>query len=87
MFASGIGDTQWLYDFEELERRMREAGFTQIESVAWGESKYPELRARETPPHVTIRRIDWGDEGEARVRTGHESHTVRVAWALWARIT
>jgi predicted SAM-dependent methyltransferase len=39
---------QWLYDLEELERRLREAGFTQIESVAWGESTHPELRARET---------------------------------------
>ncbi len=39
---------QWLYDLEELERRLREAGFTQMESVSWGESKYPELRKRET---------------------------------------
>lgn len=39
---------QWLYDLEELDRRLREAGFTQIESPAWGESKYPELRTRET---------------------------------------
>ena len=39
---------QWLYDMEELERRLREAGFTQIESVKWGESKYPEFRKRET---------------------------------------
>ena len=39
---------QWLYDFEELERRLREAGFGRIERVAWGESNYPELRKRET---------------------------------------
>jgi predicted SAM-dependent methyltransferase len=39
---------QWLYDLEELERRLREAGFTQIESADWGESKYPELTKRET---------------------------------------
>jgi len=39
---------QWLYDLEELERRLREGGFTQIASVAWGESIHPELRARET---------------------------------------
>ena len=39
---------QWLYDAEELDRRLREAGFGQIEAVAWGESKYPELRGRET---------------------------------------
>jgi predicted SAM-dependent methyltransferase len=39
---------QWLYDTEELERRLREAGFSQIENVGWGESKHPELRNRET---------------------------------------
>jgi predicted SAM-dependent methyltransferase len=39
---------QWLYDFEELDRRLREAGFTEIESAGWGDSKHPELRKRET---------------------------------------
>ena len=39
---------QWLYDFEELDRRLREAGFDRIERAAWGESKYPALRGRET---------------------------------------
>ena len=39
---------QWLYDAEELDRRLREAGFRQIETVAWGESSYPDLRSRET---------------------------------------
>lgn len=39
---------QWLYDVEELQRRLREAGFTQIENAAWGESKHAELRNRET---------------------------------------
>ncbi len=39
---------QWLYDLEELERRLREAGFTRIESADWGESKHPELTKRET---------------------------------------
>jgi predicted SAM-dependent methyltransferase len=39
---------QWLYDLEELERRLREAGFARIESAGWGESKYPELAKRET---------------------------------------
>ncbi len=39
---------QWLYDLEELDRRLREAGFSRIESAGWGESKYPELRKRET---------------------------------------
>jgi predicted SAM-dependent methyltransferase len=39
---------RWLYDVEELQRRLREAGFTQIENVAWGESPNDELRNRET---------------------------------------
>jgi predicted SAM-dependent methyltransferase len=39
---------QWLYDAEELRRRLREAGFTHIEDVSWGQSKYRELRNRET---------------------------------------
>ena len=39
---------QWLYDVEELQRRLREAGFTQIENAAWGESKHADLRNRET---------------------------------------
>jgi len=39
---------QWLYDFEELDRRLREAGFIHIERAAWGESKYPDLRKLET---------------------------------------
>jgi predicted SAM-dependent methyltransferase len=39
---------QWLYDAEELRRRLLEAGFTRIEDAAWGESKHPELRSRET---------------------------------------
>jgi len=44
---------QWLYDREELQRRLREAGFTQIEDVAWGESEHLELRNRETR-HETV---------------------------------
>jgi predicted SAM-dependent methyltransferase len=39
---------QWLYDVEELQRRLREAGFAQTESVAWRESQHSELRNRET---------------------------------------
>jgi predicted SAM-dependent methyltransferase len=39
---------QWLYDAEELDRRLKEAGFTRIENVKWGDSKYLELRNRET---------------------------------------
>src|SRR5262249_11235847 len=37
---------QWLYDFEELERRLREAGFSRIASVMRGESEYPEQQNR-----------------------------------------
>jgi predicted SAM-dependent methyltransferase len=39
---------QWLYDFEELDRRLREAGFGRIESARWGESRHAELTRRET---------------------------------------
>lgn len=39
---------QWLYDAEELDRRLREASFTQMAPAAWGQSNYPELRSRET---------------------------------------
>ena len=39
---------QWLYDREELHRRLKEAGFRNIRDVEWGESQFPELRNRET---------------------------------------
>lgn len=39
---------QWLYDREELHRRLREAGFTLITEPQWGESGMSELSARET---------------------------------------
>lgn len=39
---------QWVYDREELHRRLREAGFTQIKDVEWGMSEVEELRNRET---------------------------------------
>lgn len=45
---------QWLYDFEELDRRLREAGFSRIERVELGESRYPELRNRETRAETTL---------------------------------
>jgi predicted SAM-dependent methyltransferase len=35
---------QWLYDREELHRRLREAAFNQVRNVEWGESEIPELR-------------------------------------------
>ncbi|MEH2045642.1 glycosyltransferase [Nostoc sp.] len=39
---------QWLYDREELNRRLFETGYTNIKDVAWGLSEIPELRNRET---------------------------------------
>jgi predicted SAM-dependent methyltransferase len=48
------GGHQWLYDFEELDRRLREAGFSRIERAAWGESQYPELRKRETRDEMLL---------------------------------
>ncbi len=39
---------QWIYDREELHRRLREAGFEVIRDVAWGESEVACLRQRET---------------------------------------
>lgn len=39
---------KWLYDREELHRRLRDAGFSEIEDMAWGQSKNPDLRNRET---------------------------------------
>jgi predicted SAM-dependent methyltransferase len=34
----------WLYDWEELERRLKQAGFTKMQRCKLRESKYPELR-------------------------------------------
>lgn len=39
---------QWLYDREELQRRLEEAGFTIIKDVDWGTSEIPELNNLET---------------------------------------
>ncbi|MEH2204207.1 MAG: glycosyltransferase [Nostoc sp.] len=39
---------QWLYDREELNRRLIETGYTNIKDVAWGLSDIPELKNRET---------------------------------------
>lgn len=39
---------KWLYDREELHRRLSEAGFTRVEDVEWGKSDSIELRNRET---------------------------------------
>jgi predicted SAM-dependent methyltransferase len=39
---------QWLYDHEELRRRLSEAGFQNIRDAASQQSESPELRNRET---------------------------------------
>jgi hypothetical protein len=39
---------KWLYDREELHRRLHEAGFTRVKDVEWGGSEEVELRNRET---------------------------------------
>lgn len=41
---------QWIYDREELHRRLREAGFTDIRDVEWGKSEVPDMQNRETRP-------------------------------------
>jgi glycosyltransferase involved in cell wall biosynthesis len=41
-------DHQWLYDREELNRRLLEAGFNNFKAVVWGKSAIPELENRET---------------------------------------
>jgi len=38
----------WLYDREELQRRLREAEFTQVRDAEWGKSSVQELCNRET---------------------------------------
>lgn len=39
---------QWLYDWEELERRLKEAGCVKIKKCKLNESEHPELRNLET---------------------------------------
>ena len=39
---------KWLYDREELHRRLHEAGFTRVKDVEWGGSEEVELKNRET---------------------------------------
>ena len=41
---------QYLYDGEELERRMREAGFATVRRCGYGESTVGELAGLETRP-------------------------------------
>jgi predicted SAM-dependent methyltransferase len=39
---------QWLYDWEELVRRINEAGFDKVKRCRWGKSSHPDLRNLET---------------------------------------
>ena len=39
---------KYLYDEEELKRRLRESGFKKIKRVDWRKSQYPDLRNLET---------------------------------------
>ncbi len=39
---------EWIYDSEEFHRRLKEAGFSQIRDVSWGQSDIDDLRDRET---------------------------------------
>jgi predicted SAM-dependent methyltransferase len=39
---------QWLYDAEELTRRLREAGFMEFRLAEWGKSSHTALQGRET---------------------------------------
>lgn len=41
---------QWLYDWEELERRFKELGFPNLKRCKVGKSTHPELRNLETRP-------------------------------------
>ncbi|MEQ1788294.1 MAG: hypothetical protein ABL966_14675 [Acidimicrobiales bacterium] len=52
MFNHGLRSWghKYVYGFDELELRLREAGFTTIERMGWGQSSVPELRDRETRP-------------------------------------
>ncbi len=45
---------QWLYDDEELCRRLQEAGFVNINKVEIEKSEYPELQNRETRKDSTL---------------------------------
>jgi predicted SAM-dependent methyltransferase len=44
----------WLYDREELRRRLKEAGFSRIVDAELNASTYPDLQNRETRPESTL---------------------------------
>lgn len=39
---------QYIYDSEELHRRLNEAGFQLVKDLPWGSSDFPELQNLET---------------------------------------
>jgi len=45
---------KYLYDYEELERRLKEAGFTNVKRVKIGDSEYAELRNVEIRPEASL---------------------------------
>lgn len=45
---------KWIYDWEELERLLREAGCVKVKRMKLGESKYTSLRNLETRPKLTL---------------------------------
>jgi predicted SAM-dependent methyltransferase len=47
-------DHQYLYDGEELERRLLKSGFTDVRRCGYRESALPELRGLETRPDSTL---------------------------------
>jgi predicted SAM-dependent methyltransferase len=38
---------QWLYDWEELERRLKQAGWKKIYRAKWGKSEHIDLQGLE----------------------------------------
>lgn len=45
---------KWLYDWEELERRLNDAGFTNINKCSWGKSSHKDLEGLETRDESTL---------------------------------
>lgn len=45
---------KWLYDWEELERRLDDAGFTNINKCSWGKSSHKDLEGLETRDESTL---------------------------------
>lgn len=45
---------KWLYDYEELKRRLEEAGFTKIKRVSISKSSHPELKNIEIRSSISL---------------------------------